>query len=122
MVAIFWGSRNVERSGCQLGGRLHPRSTYAGPHNLTAVVVPRPLTPQLVKKQLLWLIAVGLLTLVAVAGMRIDRQTKNLYLTDDVGNVITDDVGNGFATGREHRWDLVIGGERVPLRRWTEGL
>ena len=31
MVAIFWGSRNVERSGCQLGDRLHPRSTYAGP-------------------------------------------------------------------------------------------
>ena len=89
---------------------------------MTAVVVPRPLIPQLAKTRLLWLIALGLLALVAIAGMRIDRQTKNLYLTDDFGTVITGDFGNGFVTGREHRWDLVIGGERVPLRRWTEGL
>ncbi len=80
------------------------------------------LTSQLAKARLLWLIALWLLTLVAVVGMRIDRRAENRYLTDDFGTVITDDSGNVFVTGREHRWDLVIGGARVPLRRWTEWL
>jgi hypothetical protein len=67
----------------------------------------RPITPQLAKTWLLWLIAIGLLTLVAIVGMRVDRQTENLYITDSVGNVITDNIGNRFLAGREHRWDLV---------------
>ena len=85
-------------------------------------VIQRPLTPQLAKPRLLWLIAIGLLTLVAVSEMRVDHQAKDINLTDDFGIVFRDDVGNGFLVGREYRWDLVVGGERIPLLRWTEGL
>ena len=54
--------------------------------------------------------------------MSIDRQPKDVYITDSAGNVITDDVGNRFLAARDHRWELLIGGERVPLAQWTEGL
>ena len=55
---------------------------------MTSAVLGRPLAPKLTKSLLLRLIAIGMLTLVAVADMRLDRQDKDLYITDEFSNLI----------------------------------
>jgi hypothetical protein len=87
---------------------------------VTADVYPRPtLTAQHAKTLLAGLIAFGL-ALAAVNALRIDRQVRDQYLTDDRGITLTDDLGHGLTDWREHRWDLVIGTARVPLAKWKE--
>lgn len=88
---------------------------------MTTAVLPRPTPLTLQYALLMWLIAIGLLSLVAVGGLRVDRQTRYLYLGDQQGNVVLNSRGNGILLDRrESRWDLVIGTARVPLMRWEE--
>jgi hypothetical protein len=71
---------------------------------------------------LLWLaLLAGLLTLAAVATMRVDCRVEQEILTSDTGVLLTDESGNLLVTGREEkRCDLMVGATRVPWLRWVQ--
>jgi len=67
-----------------------------------------------------WLIAISLLALVAVGGLRIDRKIYDRFVTDDRGVQITTELGRPILIGHEHRWDLIVDDLRIPLARWMD--
>jgi hypothetical protein len=84
---------------------------------MTAVALYRP--------QMSWtlalLLATSLLSVVAYDSARRDCQTRNNYLTDELGNILTDELGNGLTDGtRTRECQLVVGNARFPLPAWAE--
>lgn len=84
---------------------------------MTAIALYRP--------QMNWalalLLAISLLSVVTYDSGRRACQTRDNYLTDDLGNVLTDDFGNGFTDGtRTRQCQIVLGNVRFPLPAWAE--
>jgi hypothetical protein len=90
-------------------------------HSMTTDALTRR-TPQKANPSSLALLVFLGLSLAAVDAIRVNCQTTNRYEKNDLGAVITDDLGRPIrvVAGRERQCSLIVGGARLSSPAWLD--